>query len=64
MRYLVAMIVVGVTGILLGEQIGIKKGIVEGRSMALKLNPVSPELELTCAVLWVGEQNKKYMEKT
>ena len=67
MRYLVAMIVVGVTGILLGEQIGIKKGIAEGRSMAMKemlrTNPPSEELELVCAGLWIGEQNKKYWEK-
>ena len=67
MRYLVAMIVVGVTGILLGEQIGIKKGIAEGRSMALKealrTNPPSEELEMVCAGLWIGEQNKKYWNK-
>ena len=67
MRYLVAMIVVGVTGILLGEQIGIKKGIAEGRSMAtkeiLKTNPPSEELEMVCAGLWIGEQNKKHHEK-
>ena len=67
MRYLVAMIVVGVTGILLGEQIGIKKGIAEGRSIAtkeaLRTNPPSQELEMVCAGLWIGEQNKKYWEK-
>jgi hypothetical protein len=39
-------------------------GLREGRGMALKTNPPSNELELVCAGLWVGEQNKKYWEKT
>lgn len=59
MRYL--LVAMGMAWV--GWMIGHQQGIVEGRSMALKLNPVSPELELTCAVLWIGEQNKKYMEK-
>lgn len=59
MRYLLVAMGMAWVGWMMGNQ----QGIVEGRTMALKLNPVSPELELTCAVLWVGEQNKKYMEK-
>ena len=59
MRYLLVAMGMAWVGWMMGHQ----QGIVEGRSMALKTNPVSPELELTCAVLWVGEQNKKYMEK-
>ena len=43
--------------------LGKKSGIVEGRNMALRTNPVSDELEMVCAGLWVGEQNKKYVEK-
>jgi hypothetical protein len=39
-------------------------GLREGRGVALKTNPPSNELELVCAGLWVGEQNKKYWEKT
>ena len=38
-------------------------GIAEGSSMALSTNPVSEDLEMICAGLWVGEQNKKYREK-
>lgn len=38
-----------------GERAGMKK--------ALSRDPVSEELELTCAGLWVGDQNKKYLEK-
>ena len=29
----------------------------------LRTNPPSEELELVCAGLWIGEQNKKYWEK-
>jgi hypothetical protein len=34
-------------------------GYAEGMRVALKTNPPSEELELVCAGLWVGEQNKK-----
>lgn len=40
------------------------RGLAEGRGMALKTNPPSEELELVCAGLWIGQQNKKYWEKT
>ena len=39
-------------------------GYAEGLRVALKTNPPSQELEMVCAGLWVGEQNKKYWEKT
>jgi hypothetical protein len=45
------MLICLIVGIHHGEQQGIKK--------ALNTNPVSEELELVCAGLWVGEQNKK-----
>jgi len=41
-----------------------KTGLREGRAMALKTNPPSEELEMACAGLWIGEQNKKYWKKT
>ena len=65
MRYLRTTIdiLILLLAVYVGTAWGHRQGIAEGRSMALKTNPVSPELELTCAVLWVGEQNKKYMEK-
>lgn len=47
-----------------GFYAGNQMGIAEGRSTALKTNPVSEELELVCAGLWIGEQNRKYWEKT
>jgi len=40
------------------------RGFAEGRGMALKTSPPSEELEIACAGLWIGEQNKKYWKKT
>lgn len=42
---------------------GIDHGIKQGKRDALRTNPVSEELEMICAGLWVGEQNKKYKDK-
>ena len=42
---------------------GIDHGTKQGMKNALRTNPPSDELEMVCAGLWVGEQNKKYMEK-
>lgn len=39
-------------------------GLREGKSTALKTNPPSDELEIVCAGLWIGQQNKKYWERT
>jgi hypothetical protein len=39
-------------------------GYAEGLRVALKTNPPSEDLEVACAGLWVGQQNKKYWEKT
>ena len=35
------------------------RGFAEGRGTALKTNPPSEQLEMVCAGLWIGEQNKK-----
>lgn len=40
-----------------------KAGYAEGLRVGLKTNPPSEELELVCAGLWVGEQNKKMWKK-
>lgn len=40
-----------------------KEGFKLGMHYALKTNPPSEELEMTCAGLWVGEQNKKMWKK-
>ena len=35
----------------------------QGYKDALYKRPVSHDLEMVCAGLWIGEQNKKYIEK-
>ena len=40
-----------------------EQGYKEGMKSALKTNPPSEELEITCAGLWVGEQNKKWFSR-
>ena len=58
-----AVVIWTAVGFLAGNHMG----IAEGRSIAtkeiLKTNPPSQELEMVCAGLWIGEQNKKYWEK-
>lgn len=40
-----------------------RAGYDAGVKESLKTNPPSQELEMVCAGLWVGEQNKKYWNK-
>ena len=46
-----------------GKTVGIAQGHSMAMKEALKTSPPSEELELVCAGLWVGEQNKKYSQK-
>jgi hypothetical protein len=39
------------------------EGLAEGRRTALNTHPVSDELEMTCASLWVGKQADKAWKK-
>lgn len=39
------------------------QGLADGKASALKTNPVSEELELTCAALWIGEQHRKLIQQ-
>jgi hypothetical protein len=52
-----------ILGFYIGNHLGIAEGKIQGAKEALKTNPVSEELEITCAALWVGDQNKKAVEK-
>ena len=38
-------------------------GHAVGQKLALRMNPPSEELEIVCASLWVGAQNRIYMER-
>lgn len=62
MRYLMAAAAMVIVGIVMFET-GKLKGTQQGYRQALKTNPVSEELEMTCAGLWVTEQNKKAIDK-
>ena len=57
-RWIVEAVLIAVV-MLLVLMWGIDHGKKQGRKEALSTNPVSQELELACAVLWIGEQNKK-----
>lgn len=40
-----------------------EKGLADGARKALDTSKPSEELELACAGLWVGEQNRKHYQK-
>lgn len=40
-----------------------KAGYAAGKREALRTAPPSEDLEMACAGLWVGEQNKKYFQR-
>jgi hypothetical protein len=65
MKLILSVCVLGTLYLLVSNRIDeqYKKGYQDGVKEALKTNPVSEELELTCAGLWVGEQTKKYLAK-
>jgi hypothetical protein len=46
-----------------GSMDGYKKGLDQGYKDALYKRPVSEDLEMVCAGLWVGQENAKYIEK-
>jgi len=46
-----------------GWSSGYDNGLKDGCKKALKINPPSEAMEVACAALWVGEQNKKYQSK-
>jgi len=57
--------VVGLVWLLIDNKIdrAHAEGFKVGMHYALKSDPPSEELEMVCAGLWVGEQNKKYHAK-
>lgn len=58
-----SLIAVLVFTLWVGWSAGYKGGLEDGHNIALKLDPPSERLELVCAALWVGDQNKKYQSK-
>lgn len=65
MKYIFILIVVMVAALWIPHRLEQEyaRGLMEGRRTALHTSPVSEELELVCAGLWVGEQAKKAQNK-
>ena len=65
MKYFLVICIVSFAGVLVQNRIKdeYKAGYAEGMRVALKTNPPSEELEIACAGLWVGEQNRRYFKK-
>ena len=65
MKYVLIALLVAILVVLIESRLNdqYQLGYQEGVKTALKTNPPSEELELACAGLWVGEQNKKWFNK-
>lgn len=61
MKYMIGFIVLTVFYLMTSH--ALDKAYARGKAEALRTNPVSEELEMTCAGLWVGEQAKKAAAK-
>lgn len=44
--------------------IGEHHGYLKAEAKMLKTNPPSEALEMACLGLWIGEQNRRYAEKS
>ena len=64
MKFILVILSIAVVYLLIGNQFDDKyqAGYAAGLAEALKTSPPSQELEMTCAGLWVGEQNRKYFQ--
>ena len=65
MKYIFILLVIAVAALWIPHRMDQEyaKGVAEGRRTALHTSPVSEELEMVCAGLWVGEQAKKQYKK-
>jgi hypothetical protein len=65
MKYIFILLVIAVAALWIPHRMEQEyaRGVAEGRRTALHTTPVSEELEMVCAGLWVGEQAKKVQER-
>lgn len=65
MKSILIILILSFVGVLVQNRIKdeYRAGYAEGMRVALKTNPPSEELEMVCAGLWVGDQNKRYFKK-
>lgn len=64
MKFILVVLIGAVMYLLVANQFDDKyqAGYAAGLKEALKTSPPSNELEMVCAGLWVGEQNRKYFK--
>lgn len=64
MKYVFAFCFIATLYLMVTHRLDVRyqEGYAAGVKTALKTSPPSEELEMTCAGLWVGEQNKKYFK--
>ena len=62
MKILLAVCLFGLAAMLMQNRMEREyaRGYADATRAALQTNPPSEELELVCAGLWVGQQNKKW----
>ncbi len=65
MKYIFILLVIAVAALWIPHRMEQEyaRGVAEGKRTAFNTSPVSEELELACAALWVGEQTKKAQAK-
>ena len=65
MNYVIAILIAGTVYLMIdfGLEKQYERGYLAGHKAALITDPVSEDLEIVCASLWVGQQNKKVWEK-
>ena len=65
MKGVLIICVLGIVAMWVNERIHAEyqRGFGDALKTAYKTNPPSDQLEMVCAGLWVGEQNKKWHEK-
>lgn len=63
MRLVIVTWLGALTLVILAYHHGYDKGHAVATKTALSTDPVSEQLDIVCAALWVGEQNKKYWNK-
>jgi hypothetical protein len=65
MKYVLVLLIIGLLIYAVEERAkrAHNEGFKLGMHYALKSDPPSEELEMRCAGLWVGEQNKKALKK-
>ena len=65
MKTLLAICIIGTVWMLIDRRLdsAYQRGYADATQKLLHVTPPSEELEIVCAGLWMGEQNKKYWNK-